>query len=615
MTKNELDHFYYAGNDLGAKYTKKETKFAVWAPTAENVSLKIKINGNLETFPMKRGKDYVYRINIEGDLLNAPYHYVVKHPNQEPIESNDPYGRGVTLNSEYSAVVDTDTIKSYCNYKPTRVIRSPLDAVIYEVGIRDFSEDKNSNIKAKGKYLGFIEKRRKTKGGHKAGLDYLIDLGISHVQLNPVIDFANVDDVKCNTYNWGYDTISFFALEGSYSLHPEDPMARLFEFKKLVGTLHKYDIRVNMDVVYNHIFDYKNSSFEKIVPGSYFRHTSDGKLAEGSGCGPEFASEKPMVRKAIVDSVKYFINVFDVDGFRFDLMGLLDTDTINELTDYLRGKKPDGLVYGEGWNMGNALPYERRACSDNFYKLHGVAFFNDAFRDVLNGPVFEHDAPGFLMGQRQTPTTIKELFLPTRFNEPSISVNYVECHDNFTIYDRLASFYPDEHDPELIKRIKLANALTLLTVGISFIHMGQEIGQSKHGLDNTYNVPKVNNLLYSLIDERYELVEYFKDLVKIRQLLVPNEELSRVEASEYKKRITVNIVDELTIIIVTVRDDHPSHVKNVVFIINRTDKPKNYEFEDFHTFVLSTGGLIVYKKQFLVKNAIIPPISMELYTL
>ena len=340
------DEFYYNGDDLGARYSKKGTHFAIWAPLASDCSLVLYLDDEEEVIKMKRSAKGVYRLYVEGDLANVEYKYSITNSGVTHLV-NDPYGFGTSCNSLRSAVVDLASIdKKYPKVKYK--FQKPLvEASIYELHIRDFTIDEHTNIKEKGKYLGLIEEGRKTSGGNPAGFDYLKYLGISHVQLLPVHDYANVDDIDFKkTYNWGYDTIHYFSLEGSYSSNPKDPSMRIKEFKQVVNAFHKNNIGVIMDVVYNHIFSYETHDFDKIVPNYFFRRNKDGKISSSSGCGDDIASERKMVRKLIIDSLCYFVKYYDVDGFRFDLMGLLDIETMHQAKKAVESIKKDVIFYG-----------------------------------------------------------------------------------------------------------------------------------------------------------------------------------------------------------------------------------------------------------------------------
>ena len=611
------DRFYYDGDDLGAVYSKQETKFNVWAPLASSVSLKIEENGKFNIYSMQRTDKGVYRVSLMGDHLNQRYHYLVTTSGVE-AESNDPWGRGASFNSEYSAVVDTDYIKNIKNIKPKYEIRQNSDAIIYEACIRDFSEDKHTDIVNKGKYLSLIEEGRKTIGGHPAGLDYLKYLGITHLQILPVMDFYGNDDKDISKgYNWGYNPISFFALEGSYSTKPEDPMNRLIEFKTMVEALHKNDIRVVMDVVYNHLYEFMYTSFEKVVPHYFYRRRANGLQAMASGCGDDFASEKKMARKAILDSLKYFTEVFDIDGYRFDLMGLMDIDTINQGFKICKAIKDDVIFYGEGWNMGIELPLEKKACAENADKMPGIGFFNDAYRDVLRGGNFKDTITqkGYLGGNLERLDVVNYALRGTaidipfrhRFSDPNQSLNYVECHDNNTLFDKLSFSNEGESEELLLKRVRFANKLVLMSFGMPFLHMGQEVGLSKSGLDNTYNVLKVNNMDWKLVDSRFEMVESVANAIKIRKQIFP-----KFKIGEYKninKVFDTQYWGNGMLAYFSDRSEYIAPNKKIALLINPTMEPKTYELDDYFKLLekINHKGDSVN-----MKNGIIPPLSIQI---
>ena len=607
--------FNYHGDDLGATYYKDHTEFAVWAPLATKVVLKIaRSRDKYEYFEMKRSAKGVYRYNLEGDQLNLRYSYLVTNDGVTR-ESTDPYAKGASTNSFFSAVVDYESVKKMPKIAPKNEVKNYVDAVIYEVGIRDFTEqnEKATNIVNHGKYLGFVEDNRKTSGGHPAGLDYLKYLGITHVQLNPVIDFGTVDDVDMNKkYNWGYDPISMFALEGSYSLHPEIPQERLVEYRTMINKLHKANIRVIMDVVYNHTYNYLTSCYEKIVPQFYFRRAHNGVFACASGCGNDFASEKYMVRKMITDSLKYFVDVFDVDGFRFDLMGLSDIETINKGVKDCRRLKKDLMFYGEGWNMGD-LPFEKKACTDNAREMPDVGFFNDTYRDIIKGATFDKSAKGYVGGDINyafgmkfaiTGSTI-DFNYNARFIDANQSINYAECHDNNTLYDKLTFSNPDEDEETLLARVRLTNGIIATSIGVPFYHMGQEIGQSKKGLDNTYNVLGVNKMDWHLVDERFEMVNYLKAMIAYRHELecgIPHTKADIQAGTSIYERDGGMFLEI---------NDLPKKAKysKQVVVVNPTTKAIEMNPEDKYELIVGTHG--VANPKHTNKNLIvsIPPLA------
>ncbi len=610
------EKFYYDGDDLGAIYKKEETKFNVWAPLATEVYLKIEEGKSFQLHRMERTDKGVYRIALKGDYLNARYHYVVN--NYGIIqETNDPWGKGASLNSEYSAVVDVEAIRKIKRVKPTNKFNSYSDAVVYEASIRDFTEDKHTNIVNKGKYLGMVEANRKTVKNHPAGLDYLKYLGITHLQILPVIDFCGNDDKDSSkSYNWGYNPISFFALEGSYCSKPEDAMNRLHEFREMVDKLHESNIRVVMDVVYNHLYEFMYTSFEKTVPHYFYRRRHDGLQACASGCGDDFASERLMARKAILDSLKYFTDVFDIDGYRFDLMGLLDIETVNQGYALVKSLKNDIIYYGEGWNMGVELPFDKKACADNADKMKDVAFFNDTFRDIMRGGNFRDNitSKGFVGGKTDNENEVNyvmkgsaiDIPFKHRFSDFNQSLNYVECHDNNTLYDKLTFSNKGEDEATLLKRVEFANRLVLLSFGISFYHMGQEIGQSKSGLDNTYNVLKVNNMDWELVDERFEMVERLAHHIKFRKAIIEhtdsldqNDVLNAFDVSYWGNGILAYSSDKAKPL---------TGWSKVAILINPTLVKQVYELDDYYSLLL---GIHEKGEEINMKNGMIPPLSVQ----
>ena len=610
--------FTYDGDDLGAVYSKEETSFAVWAPLASDVSLKIEENKDFHKYEMTRTDKGVFRITLKGDYLKRRYHYLMTNSGVV-VETNDPWGKGVSLNSEYSAVVDPNEIKQMNSYKPQTEIKKNSDAIIYETCIRDFTENKNTDIVHKGKYLGMVEEHRKTKGKNPAGLDYLKYLGITHLQILPVIDFFGNDDLDIyKSYNWGYNPISFFALEGSYATNPKDPMNRMYEFKQMVEEFHKHNIRVVMDVVYNHLYEFMYTDFEKVVPNYFYRRRPNGLPSCASGCGDDFASEKPMARKAIIDSVKYFIDVFNIDGYRFDLMGLIDIETINKGYEECKKIKSDILCYGEGWNMGIELPFEKKACSENASKMPNIGFFNDLYRDVLRGGNFKDNITqkGFVGGNADNKDLFIYVMLGSMLDKPykkrylsaNQSLNYIECHDNNTLYDKLSFSNPEDDEQTLLKRVWFANTLNVLSFGMTFIHMGQEIGLSKNGLDNTYNVLKVNNMDWALVDERFEMVRFISQLIYFKKNLLSLLNIKNVDEG-IKAFTTIDYWGNGIIALSNEKAGEFSEYKKFAVLINPSNENKTYELDDYYYLLTD---LINKGDKIHVKNGILPPLSVQI---
>lgn len=523
------DKFAYCGDDLGASYHRDHTDFALWAPLASSVLLRAEEDGKRRYFEMERTERGVYRLRLEGDKAGLCYRYVVTNSGTAKT-AIDPYGKSSTLNAGASVVVDLARLEIDPFDERLPKFGSLTEAIIYECSVRDISAHPATDIVHKGKFLGMIEKGRRSKGGNPVGYDYLRSLGISHLQLLPVLDFANVDEADpAKAYNWGYDPKQYFTLEGSYAEDPSDPLSRIRDFKKLVREYHKAGIRIVLDVVYNHVYDAESSTFEKIVPNYYFRLGKDGKRTAFSGCGDDLATERKMVRKMIVDSVSFLFDTYHIDGLRFDLMSLIDAETIRECVRAGRKVKPDAVFYGEGWSMGAAAGDGSPLASvANASLVPGVAFFNDGYRNAARGvggkPAL--DKPGYLMGNRDLLRNFEEAWTAStigrvesaRYKNAARSINYVECHDDGTLMDYLSATRPAESEHVLEERLLLANKMLLLSFGVPFFHMGQEFGMSKSYHLNTYNEgDKYNRFDVELYDRKQDLVERFRSYVRMRR--------------------------------------------------------------------------------------------------
>ena len=608
---NDFDErFAYNGDDLGSIYKKEATNFAVWAPLAESVNLElVDHKGNRKVLEMNRTERGVFRIKVEGNLLNYKYHYFVNN-NGITYTVNDPYAKGTSLNSEYSVVIDYDALLKLPKVKPTNVVENYVDALIYETHIRDINEGNNNNVQNKGTYLGFVEEGRTTVGCHPAGLDYIKYLGVTHIQLQPILDFNSIDDKDTKKwYNWGYDPISFFALEGSYSLKPEDAMERLYEFREMVDKLHKNNLRVVIDVVYNHIYEYENSVLEKLVPHYYFRKRRNGMISNASGCGNDIASERAMARKMILDSVSYLFSHFDIDGLRFDLMGLLDIQTVREAYKIAKANKDDVIFYGEGWNMGEELPANQRANKNNYKELKEIGFFNDVYRDIVKGPSspFNLHEKGYICGNTSYQfgfdfafhAGVLNLSYEPMFENANQSINYLECHDNNTLYDKLIVSNAEEEEKTLLDRVNLANSILLLSFGVPFVHMGQEIGLSKDGLDNTYITLGVNNMDYRLVDERFDMVNRFRLMNSLRRKLGYLKLYSREDLKDF---FEISHWDNGVYVLIARNKNIVCQEKEFVIMLNPTDKAVSFELDDYYTVLEGVND----EQTINVKNGFLP---------
>jgi pullulanase len=532
----------YDGKDLGLIYTPKQSFFRIWAPTAEEVQLILyneAIGGkNERLYRMVKGDNGTWVMKGIGQPKNKFYVFRVKIDGKWKNEVPDPYAKAVGINGKRAMVVDLkETNPPGWEHDNSPTFKNPTDAVIYELHVRDASIDKNSGIKNKGKFLGLTEKGTKNAEGLSTGLDHLKELGVTHVHLLPCYDFNSVDETKPDAkYNWGYDPLNYNVPEGSYSTNPYDGKTRIKEFKQLVKTFHENGMRVVMDVVYNHTALTETSNFNQLVPGYYYRQTKDGKFSNATACGNETASERPMMRKFMLESVLYWVKEYHVDGFRFDLMGVHDIETMNLISKELHKIKPDILLYGEGWTAGaSPLPDSLRAIKANAYKLDRIAVFSDDIRDGIKGSVFDHADKGFASGKPGMEESIKFGIVASckhpqvdysKVNyskkpyaaQPYNTITYCECHDNHVLWDKLAISAKDATEEERIEMQKLALSIVLTSQGISLLHAGSEFLRSKKGEENSYKSPdSINAIDWSLKTKNKYVFEYVKALIKMRK--------------------------------------------------------------------------------------------------
>ena len=527
-----ISKYTYTGNDLGNTYLKSATKFRVWAPTAKSVSLvtyataDAPLTAGVET-PMVADINGTWVLTAAGDKQGLIYNYRVALDGVTN-EAVDPYVRATTINGARGVVVDL-AASNPANWKKVKPAFSgkATDAVIYELHVRDLSMDSSSGIPAahKGKFLAFTDLNT-SSNGQKTGISAIKDLGVTHVELLPIFDFASVNEAA-PTFNWGYDPMNYNVPEGSYSSDPTKPTARITELKQAIQAMHDQKLRVNMDVVYNHVYNASSFSEELIVPGYFFRTNENGELTNGSGCGNDVASERPMVRKFIVDSVKYWASEYNLDGFRFDLMGLMDIQTINEVTAALKAIDPTIIVIGEGWNMGT-LPGDVRANQLNISKLNNVAHFNDQIRDGLKGSVFNATDIGWATGNASSSadvmagivanTNYSPAFLTKWLTtSPAQSVNYVESHDNLTLADKIEASVKGATPAKVAQLSQFTSSVVLLSQGVPFIQAGQEFLRSKSGNGNSYNADDAtNSLKWSSKIKYVATTKYFQGLIALR---------------------------------------------------------------------------------------------------
>ena len=535
-TKEFEAAYTYDGNDLGAAWQPDKTVFRLWAPTADAAMVSLYRSGTpgapdlIESFYLKPDRNGTW-IGEKFGNLNGVYYTFLVRIGDYTAEACDPYAKTTGVNGQRAMVIDmasTDPEGWETDRDPNAGLAFP-DAVIYELHVRDISMDQSSGIQNKGKYLGVIETGTKTPSGIPTGLDHIKNLGITHLHLLPVYDYGSVDESHPEKpqFNWGYDPVNFNTPEGSYSSDPFNGAVRVREMKQMVKGLHDNGISVIMDVVYNHVYDAGSFCFNKLVP-LYFSRTTDGIYSNGSGCGNDTASERSMVRKYIVDSVCYWADEYHIDGFRFDLVGLLDVDTINAIVSEVHRCHPNVVFYGEGWNLDTQTtkPCDL-AVQANSGKTPGFAYFNDTLRDSLRGSVFYSDAPGYVTGATGIGDQLESCFrgLPFWCSSPCQTINYVSCHDNNTLLDRITLAAPDRSFADRARMNRLAAAFYMTAQGIPFMQAGEEMLRSKPDakggfVENSYNAPdSVNSIRWELLREpEYRAtLEYYKGLIAFRK--------------------------------------------------------------------------------------------------
>jgi pullulanase len=526
------ERYTYRGDDLGCTYAPEETRFRLWAPTAAEAFVVLYDTWDAPSgraLPMERGEQGTWTLTVPRDLHGTYYTYRVRVLG-EWAEAADPYARAVSVNGDRAAVIDlkrSDPEGWQADARPP--LLHATDAIIYEVHVRDFSIHPESGMRHKGLFLALTEADTAMPDGTPTGLRHIRELGVTHVQLLPIFDFSSIDERERYhpPYSWGYDPKNYNVPDGAYSTDPYDPLARIRELKQAVLALHRNGLRVIMDVVYNHVHDVNMSHLGKLVPSYYFRMTGANQYANGSGVGNDTASERPMMRKLMTDSVVYWAREYHIDGFRFDLMGIHDVETMQAIREALDAVDPSIVIIGEGWNLNTPLPEERKAMQRNAGRMRGIGHFNDAMRDGLRGSAFDPRAAGFIGGNHALIDQVKGgVAGGIRYSdtighfavEPYHNVNYAEAHDNHTLWDKLQLTNPDVSEDERMRMHKLAAAVILTSQGIPFLHAGQEFLRTKQGEENSYRSPDAINRLDWPRCARYRsVVDAVKGWIRLRR--------------------------------------------------------------------------------------------------
>lgn len=533
------DYPVYEGDWEEMTYTPEATSFLLWAPTAQEVRVLLYEQGTggspYKMLMMEEGKDGIWTTSCKEDLKGKFYTFNVKINDTWQGDTPGVMAKAVGVNGERAAIIDmrsTDPKGWSTDKRPA--LKSFSDIVLYEMHHRDFSMDSTLQITHHGKYLSLTDEKAIIKGSEeKAGIAHLKELGVTHVHLLPSFDFASIDETKLNVpqYNWGYDPQNYNVPEGSYATDPYRPEVRIKEFKQMVQALHKAGIRVVMDVVYNHTYQTENSNFERTVPQYFYRQDSLGNAGNASGCGNETASERPMVRRFIIESIKHWIKEYHIDGFRFDLMGIHDIATMNAIRAEVDKIDPSIFIYGEGWSAGaSPLPQKDLAIKNNISQMPRIAAFSDEIRDSLRGAWGDDSKGAFLIGKPHHEEGIRlgavggvaheavGKHIRIWAKEPTQFISYVSCHDDLCLVDRLKRTKPDVSDKELSSLVKLAYTSVLTSQGVPFIFAGDEIMRHKKGDHNSYkSSDDINAIQWIQKITHQEVYDYIRLLIRMRR--------------------------------------------------------------------------------------------------
>lgn len=629
-----MNTFCYTGKDLGLTYDLAASTFKVWAPTAVKVTLVLfetegKYNEEGYVLDNSDGVEYemkstdgIWEATVDGDLDGKFYLYKVELENETNYKP-DPYSIAVTANGQRSAIVDLKKTnpENWDKFKHHKSLEGTKN-IIMELHVRDFSKDEKQNFKYPGKYLAFTEKGLKTKNGTPIGIDSLKELGITHVQLQPVYDYACLNELGEETpgftgrrFNWGYDPANYNVPEGSYATNPHDPYGRIREFKQMIAALHEQNIGVIMDVVYNHTYSINKGPFQKIVPDYFYRKKEDGTFASGSGCGNEIATERPMVRKYILDSLKYWVNEYGIDGFRFDLMGLIDSDFMETAAKELRAEcKEDIILYGEPWQAGGSVLPEEKQSLKGSQKNRGFGVFNDNIRTAIKGSTSDEEA-AFMAGVEGFEEDIAEGVcgsINTFVGKPEESINYITVHDDLNLWDKVIYSYGlkkemgfldyenpfepteenwekfvaastphkdvvegKEFENDVVRSCLLGNGIVFTSQGVPLFHAGDEFLRSKFGDHNSYRSPDcVNKILWDQKDQYHNVFKYYQGLIQLRKA---HPAFCMNDAKQIKKHLEVFTKEDLVVGFTISNHANEDEWKEILVIYNADKKAREVE--------------------------------------
>ncbi len=606
----------YNGNDLELSVEADRTNFKLWSPQAEAVKVNIYDSNNSpvpsQVIDMVKGENGTWNCSVPGQLYGKFYTFQVNHNNKWLNETPGVWAKAVGVNGHRAAIIDFDKTNPVgWDSDKGPEIKNITDAVIYEMHHRDFSMHPSSGVVNKGKFLALTEDNTRSAFGDATGIDHLKELGITHVHILPSYDYSSVDEsnLPANQYNWGYDPVNYNAPEGSYSTNPMIPEVRVKEMKQMIKALHDAGIGVVMDVVYNHTAANDDSNFSLTAPGYYYRYRPDGTYSDASGCGNETASDREQMQNFIVNSVKYWADEYHIDGFRFDLMAIHDMETMNRVARELKEINPSIFVYGEGWTAGDSpLPVERRALKENVSGMPGVAVFSDDIRDAVKGHYSNAADRGFATGKPGNEETIKIGIVASTAHpqvdyakgnnskfpyalSPTQIINYVSCHDDLTLTDKLAKSMPGSTEEQRQRAAKLAQTIVFTSQGTPFMFAGEELFRDKKGVHNSYKSPdSINAIDWNLKHKNEDLFKYYQELIKLRK----NHPAFRMTSSEeVAKNIRFDNSKEPNLISYSILNNaNGDEWKEIKIIFNGSDETRTVKIPKGNWSIIAEDGKI-----------------------
>jgi len=605
----------YADEDLELLVDADGTHFTLWSPMAVQAQVLLynqdRNSVPTDTLEMKRGERGTWRVSVPQQLYGKFYTFRIKVDSGRWLdETPGVWAKAVGTNGERAAIIhmrSTDPVGWDADHGPA--LDNITDAVIYEMHHRDFSIHPTSGIVNKGKFLALTERDTRTPQGDRTGIDHLKELGVTHVHILPSFDYNSVDEsnLPSNGYNWGYDPVNYNVPEGSYSTNPADPATRIMEMKEMVKALHDEGIGVIMDVVYNHTAENDGSNFSLTAPGYYYRHRPDGSYSDASACGNETASEREQMRQFIVNSVKYWAKEYHIDGFRFDLMAIHDTETMNQVVAELKKINPSIFVYGEGWTAGDSpLPVERRALKENVSMMPQIAVFSDDIRDAIKGHYSKADDQGFATGKPGNEETVKIGIVGatahpqvdyskgnnSKFayaSAPTQIVNYVSCHDDLMLTDKLRKSMPGASEDDLQRAARLAQTIVFTSQGTPFMFAGEEVFRDKKGVHNSFKSPdSINAIDWNLKHDNAGQFDFYRNLIALRKA---HPAFRMTTAEDVARHIVFDKVDRDNLISYSIKDHANGDTwREIKLVFNGADTPAEIKIPKADWIIVANDG-------------------------